>query len=82
MKQRVATDERPFKTGSTDDSRTSDEEPAAALVSNHQTKILESTLYHYQLSNNNGQELRRIKTSFGYKSQRRQKKIKENNDVR
>lgn len=32
MKQRVATDERPFKTGSTDDSRTSEEEPAAALV--------------------------------------------------
>ncbi|KAJ8716545.1 hypothetical protein PYW07_003172 [Mythimna separata] len=32
MKQRVATDERPFKTGSTDDSRASDEEPEAALV--------------------------------------------------
>ncbi|KAJ8723438.1 hypothetical protein PYW08_003350 [Mythimna loreyi] len=32
MKQRVATDERPFKTGSTDDSRTSEEEPEAALV--------------------------------------------------
>ncbi|XP_063891500.1 monocarboxylate transporter 3 [Helicoverpa armigera] len=32
MKQRVATDEQPFKTGSTDDSSPSIEEPAAALV--------------------------------------------------
>lgn len=31
MKQRVATDERPFKTGSTDETP-SEEEPAAALV--------------------------------------------------